>query len=1003
MNHEKGSLWKKWDLHVHTPYSIIQHFNGTTEDEVWDNYIRDLENLPPEIKVLGINDYIFIDGYRRVKQYKDSGRLSNIDLLLPVVELRLNKFGGTKNKLSRVNFHVIFSDQVEADIIEQCFLNALTSKYELSPLAKDSSVRWSSVINRTTLAQLGQMIKSTIPEDQLVHYKTDLEEGFNNLNLDKKGIFETLNQHHFHGKYVTAVGKTEWADIKWNEGSIADKKDIINSVDLVFVSSYSAEDYHKAVSALSDAGVNDKLLDCSDAHYSPSSSEKDKLGKCFTWLKADTTFEGLKQVLNEWEERVYIGELPPKLLSVNNKKGKFISSISVNKKNGVNGWFDNVSVQLNHDLVAIIGNKGNGKSALADILGLAGGTKNTGEFSFLTKARFRQGSLAKNFEAVITWENGVAESIALDENPKEHALEKVKYLPQRYLETLCNLEDDKFENELRKVIFSHVEEKDRHQKSSLNELIQYKSETIKESIRILSDQLLNINEQLINLENKATPNHISSVQELLKNKEQEHEAHSKQKPDEVLPPDANTNLNGELLELSLLADDYKNALKSLKDTIESKKTEHIDIKNKIATAQRLEAKVKNFEMQHANFLANCADEINSLGLQIESIVTLNVDFSSLRNVQADLLSQDIILTNDLSDNSANSLIKQREALEFQIKDTQSRLDEPTQKYHVYKKALSDWDTKRIEILAEITKLQQYVSYVQLELQNEIAKHKELRAAKTNEIFAEILKISEIYSSLYKPVQEFIDKHSLTDSDYELKFEVSIDGSAALDGILGKINQGVRGKFYGTEEGRKLLTSLLEETDFNKVESTVTFINKLLANMVNDTSIPDSSNIEMQLRRNATVLDFYQYLFSLEYLKPFYSLKLGDKEISMLSPGEKGALLLIFYLLVDNDEIPLIIDQPEENLDNQSVFKMLVPCIKEAKKRRQIIMVTHNPNLAVVCDAEQIIHAQMDKTNSNYMSYKSGAIENIEINKSIVDILEGTKPAFSNRQSKYSLF
>jgi ABC-type lipoprotein export system ATPase subunit len=72
--------------------------------------------------------------------------------------------------------------------------------------------------------------------------------------------------------------------------------------------------------------------------------------------------------------------------------------------------------------------------------------------------------------------------------------------------------------------------------------------------------------------------------------------------------------------------------------------------------------------------------------------------------------------------------------------------------------------------------------------------------------------------------------------------------------------------------------------------------------------------------------------------------------------------LIFYLLVDNGDIPLIIDQPEGNLDNQSVFKMLIPCIKEAKKRRQIIIVTHNSNLAVVCDAEQILHAQIDKTN-----------------------------------------
>ncbi|WP_201317889.1 TrlF family AAA-like ATPase [Paenibacillus sp. EPM92] len=1005
MNYKKGSMWAKWDLHVHTPNSIIEHYSGSNEDEIWENYINDLENLPPEIKVLGINDYIFIDGYRKVKQYKDSGRLSNIDLLLPVVELRLNKFGGTKNKLSRVNFHIIFSDQIEPDIIEQCFLNALTRNYELSPQARDKQIQWNSVVNRTTLTQLGQMIKSTVPKEQLIHYKSDLEEGFNNLNLDKDKILETLQQHHFQGKYITAVGKTEWADIKWNEGSIADKKDIINAVDLVFISSYSADDYYKAVASLNEAGVNDRLLDCSDSHYNSYSSEKDRLGNCLTWLKADTTFQGLKQVLNEWKDRVYVGDMPPKLLSVKNKKGKFIKSISIKKKSNIVGWFENEIIHLNNDLVAVIGNKGNGKSALADIIGLAGGTKNTNEFSFLTKGRFRQGNLAKNFETVIEWENEVADKITLDENPKEHAIEKVKYLPQRYLETLCNVEDDKFENELKKVIFSHVEEKDKHQKSSLNELIRYKSETVKDSIRLYSEQLLHINEQLIDLEKKATPNHISSVQELLKNKEQELEAHLKQKPEEILPPDNNSSQSEQLAQLSTEIDANKKLLQTLNETIEAKKTEHTDIKNKISLAQRLEEKIKNFEMQFSYFLSNCSDEINSLGMKIEDIVSLNVDLTSLIQIQTDLRSKDNQLTIELNDDSSNnsSLLVNKQKLELLIKDSQSKLDEPTQKYHLYKKLLSDWEQKRESTLAEITKLKQNINSLQNELPNEIKSLKDIRVAKTKEIFTEIKKISDIYSSLYKPVQEFIDTHSLTESDFELKFEVSIDGSSVLDGILEKINQGVRGKFYGSEEGRRLLQSLIEDSNFNDIESTITFIGSILTNLITNSDQPDLLNIGNQLKKNTSVLDFYQYLFSLDYLKPYYSLRLGDKEITKLSPGEKGALLLIFYLLVDNDDIPLIIDQPEENLDNQSVFKMLVPCIKEAKKRRQIIMVTHNPNLAVVCDAEQIIHAQIDKTNNNSISYRSGAIENMEMNKCILDILEGTEPAFSNRKSKYLLF
>jgi ABC-type cobalamin/Fe3+-siderophores transport system ATPase subunit len=106
-------------------------------------------------------------------------------------------------------------------------------------------------------------------------------------------------------------------------------------------------------------------------------------------------------------------------------------------------------------------------------------------------------------------------------------------------------------------------------------------------------------------------------------------------------------------------------------------------------------------------------------------------------------------------------------------------------------------------------------------------------------------------------------------------------------------------------------------------------------------------------------------------------------------------------LVDKDDIPIIIDQPEENLDNQTIFKVLVKCIKAAKQRRQVIMVTHNPNLAVVCDAEQIICASRDKATNSF-NYVSGAIESPVIKAKVVEILEGTEPAFKNRKQKYGL-
>jgi energy-coupling factor transporter ATP-binding protein EcfA2 len=78
----------------------------------------------------------------------------------------------------------------------------------------------------------------------------------------------------------------------------------------------------------------------------------------------------------------------------------------------------------------------------------------------------------------------------------------------------------------------------------------------------------------------------------------------------------------------------------------------------------------------------------------------------------------------------------------------------------------------------------------------------------------------------------------------------------------------------------------------------------------------------------------------------------------LSPGTRGIVLLLLYLALDrDDDRPLIIDQPEENLDPKSIFDELVDCFRRAKLRRQIVIVTHNANLVVNTDADQVIIAK----------------------------------------------
>ena len=161
-------------------------------------------------------------------------------------------------------------------------------------------------------------------------------------------------------------------------------------------------------------------------------------------------------------------------------------------------------------------------------------------------------------------------------------------------------------------------------------------------------------------------------------------------------------------------------------------------------------------------------------------------------------------------------------------------------------------------------------------------------------------------------------------------------------------------------------------------------------------------LKSQLSGGKKPEDVFNLLYGLDYLRPRYVLLWEGKDLSMLSPGERGTLLLVFYLLIDKGDMPLVIDQPEGNLDNHTVAKMLVDCIKEARKRRQVFIVTHNPNLAVVCDADQVIHASMDKEAGYVVTYTSGALENAGMSQFITDVLEGTRWAFGVRNSKYEV-
>ena len=1020
---------KKWDLHVHTPMSIVHNYRRGSPDEVWEAFLRDLEALPPEFKVIGINDYIFIDGYRRVRQAKfEQNRLKNIELILPVIELRLDKFGGVVKKdqdgrdspsdWNRINLHVIF-DALDPEVIQQQFIGALAPSYDLIPDATDYQGKWKSVITRESLTELGQMIIDSAPEDKKGDFQSPLHVGFNNLCVNMEKVSEALDKHYLSGKYLIAVGKTEWDKLRWDGQATAEKRNVINRANLVFTASANPAAYATARSKLIESKVKSTLLDCSDAHAFSDSPNKDRIGNCFTWIKADPTFNGLLQAITEFEDRVYVGDVPPKQILVNSNRTKYASRIQISRTPGstlTDTWFA-VDLPLNHDLIAIIGNKGSGKSALADIVALAGDTKNYKSFSFLNDRRFRnpRNKLASKFAGVLGWHDGTESKRPLDQDPSDTSVERVKYLPQSYLETLCNELGESgpstFDSELRKIIYTHVPEEGRLGYNSMDELLNFKVAEIESAREQLLKEVSKANAEILHTEQQLMPEFKQSLLEQLDSKTAELKALNDAKPVPVEDPTTSDEAKEASRAEAEKIDELEGELSRVREEEKRLRDRKAIDAKRHAVLTRIVQAISNHKNAHDQFLAELSTILVDIDGSIKAtdLVQLKIDTRAILELDEKAKSSIEAIDAALASQESGGFNKRRAKAEAALAEIKNKLGEKQRLFILFKEQVSKWEHAKAELVGNKEKAQSIewfkAAIASLDLlPDHLIALKAARRELVKRVHEQIAETVEEYRRLYEPVQQFVKSVAQMDMPLPLDFDVRIEDENFQEQFLAKINRQARGSFSGIDESNDLVHGMLQLVNFGDVNSTLTFldnIDDMLHRDLRDPSDGRAVRIVDQLRRGHEPQDIFDYLFSLNYLSPRYSLTYDKQEISQLSPGERGLLLLVFYLLVDKDDIPIVIDQPEENLDNQTIFKVLVKCIKTAKQRRQIIMVTHNPNLAVVCDAEQIICASCDKTTREF-DYVSGAIESPEIKARVIQILEGTEPAFKNRSSKYGI-
>ncbi|AMR80315.1 ABC transporter [Cupriavidus nantongensis] len=1019
----RGAIWRQWDLHVHTPASF--HWSGerfendlssAASKKLVDEMIEAMNKAEPA--VFAIMDYWTFDGWFALKQ-----RLSDADApkltkkVFPGIELRLS--APTEKRL---NAHVIFSDAIADQHLKDFLANLKIERLDRS-VSKDALVDLARATAADMLAKKGhkkEIVESDYADALLAGYKLAEVK----TESYKNAIASVPNELAIgFMPYDTSDGLTE---VKWEQHysyflGLFESSPIFESRNLDLRTAFLCEKTSTNHAWIDNFkhGLKDiprLVVAGSDAHcFVGAAGNDDKRGYGDfpsgkrTWIKADPTFHGLKQAILEPAKRSFIGDTPPKVQEVESKKTFYIESIEISKtvdKAGVGQWLHGCDIPLNPDLVAVIGNKGSGKSALADVIATLGNSKQSKHFSFLKKDRFwgKTGEPARHFTGTLTWRDESTESRPLNESPSEEKAELVRYIPQGYFEELCNEhvsgKSNAFEKELRSVIFSHASEEMRLGALDFDQLTEQQEQSLRNRLGEYRKELASTNADIVRIEEQLQPIELKKLTDLLLLKGKQIEEHDKLKPAEVAAPtEAMSPAQKQAAEGLAAATQQAEAARKRSQEIAGETTELAKRQKAIGNIrEQLRLLQRSFDQAEKAV----SDDVKLLGFSWTDLAAIEIKTAVLDQKSTELATKQGEIKIE-----AERLADVLNAVTATQQGFTAKLNAPQQQYEAYQRQLVEWSKKREELIGSITEPETKVGLeTRIEQIQELPlQHKDLEAKRlqlSEEIFDTLDAQRRARAELFKPVQDLIQKNVLIREDYRLQFQATLAASAdaIADQLFALIKQ-TSGDFRGQDEALATIRRLFDGHDLNTKDGALAFIASLQEKVLAAAKASGSdAGIFSLLKKGQPATAVYDLIFGLNFLEPRYSLLFQDTQIEQLSPGQRGALLLIFYLLVDKGKTPIILDQPEENLDNETVFRLLVPVLSEAKKQRQIIMVTHNPNLAVVCDAEQIIHARFDRALDSTISYESGAIENTGLNEVVVTILEGTKPAFENRYGKY---
>lgn len=981
----QGSMWHRWDPHIHVPGTILADQYPAADG--WEQFLGLIETASPVVRALGITDYYSTATYEQALVYKAAGRLSQVELIFPNVELRL---GVGTDRGSPVNIHLLVSPDDHDHLAR---LHSFLSNLEFEALGERYRCTPADIM------RLGRAHDPGAGDDRRA-----LEVGTNQFKVDLATLREAIRSSRWAQTNIliaAAASSNDGTSGLQNDASLTRlRREIESAAHIIFSGKPSDRAFWLGKGALDRHTLQAEYngvkpcLHGSDAHRPERVAAPDQDRRC--WLKGDLRFETLRQACLEPEIRVFVGSSAPPAA----QPSQIISEIEVTGA----PFMLQPKLPLNPGLVGIIGARGSGKTALADLIAVGAGalSVNTNRLSFLHRARDHLAGAS----VALGWEDGTGSGNEIDQLDSFGANDdpQVRYLSQQFVDRLCSAEGltDELLEEIQRVIFLAHPTENRMGATDFGELLDLKSESARlarsrheDALRELSDEFVTEREK----EAGAGPlrARLTSVQNLI----------AKTQADRLALVAKSGGSEDRLNQYSTVAaalqqrrsefeqlERRKNALQVLANEVGVAETrtfpEHLrQWRTRHQAAQLPEALWPRFAPQFAGDVRGAiAGEQAAVSAALSALLGPPVappvsTVSSLVPAGANLATQTISLLQAEATRLEALIGVDREASRTLVALNSKIASDEGQAANLRREI--DAADKAPTRLAEI---------------------KIERAAAYEKVFDAILAEQAELTSLYAPLGARIDAE--TGAAAKLSFAVRRRVDVAAWAKRGENLLDLRKGTTFRKGSLEAIASLLlvpawtNESAAQISAALVAFRDVYDAAIVEccpyDTRDPaDAANVRLWAGQISA------WLYGTEHIEIAYGIQYDGVDVERLSPGTRGIVLLLLYLAIDlDDDRPLLIDQPEENLDPKSIFLELVDRFRAAKQRRQIIIVTHNANLIVNADADQVIVASCGPHRPGQLpeiSYSCGGLEDPDIRASVCDILEGGEDAFKERAKR----